>query len=429
MSEHGNREHEQVISEVRDVSITGAPETQADGRQGHSHTSAEGRNATSAEASERQAGGRRGRGRRRRWAAIAAGVLAGALVFVGVAAAAAGALMMHRVDSSMSLGDEAAEVKANLAVPKRDEPLYVLVMGLDLREGAAAERMAAAHPESAGKGRGSDGDVKSDAIMLVRVDAPNSKISVLTVPRDYPYTFDDGYIRKLNNAYSRSGAAGVLMAVRDLTGVEVSHYVEVRGSDLRELVDGLGGIDVDVPVTSELTNISGKTVQLEKGRHHLNGDEALALAGSRLLYLDTNSDAKRQSAGRAVVRGILDAILSRPAHEVPGVVAAAASCVKTDLSAAGIAAIAGSMGRDVEVYTGTGPNAGAINPYVDWERLSEGEHPWLCYVNDAGWKRVIEAFKRGDDIGKVSYEDDVVHFAGQPRSTWSKGPVEPKSGS
>ena len=399
MNKRGNKEQESASAEGRDAAVTAVPEPRP--------------------------GGRCGRIRRKRWVVIVAGVLAGILVFAG-GVAAAGALMIHRVDSSMSLGEQAEQVKANLATPVQDEPLYVLVMGLDLREGVAAERMAAAHPESAGKGRGSDGDVKSDAIMLVRVDAHNSKISILTVPRDYPYIFDDGFTRKLNSAYPRSGAAGVLKAVRDLTGVEVSHYAEVRGSDLVKLVDGLGGIEVDVPVTSELTNISGKTVRLEKGRHHLDGDEALALAGSRMLYLDTNSDAKRQSAGRAVAKGILDAMLSRPAHEVPGVVAAAASCVRTDLTAAEIVGIASKMGCDVKVYSGTGPNDGAQDPYVEWERRSESEHPWLCYVNDAGWKRVVKAFKRGDDISKVSYKDDVVHFAGQPRSTWSKGPVKPK---
>lgn len=394
-------------------------------RTRHRKTTNEGWDNTIVKAPDSQRSGRHKRHRRKRWAKVVIGIVVALLVVIGAAVAAI-AWYMNSLNSSMSLGEATDEIKANLAVAKENQPFYILVMGLDMREGEAADRVLASHADyDAAEGHGSGEFVKSDTIMLVRIDTLNSKVTLLTVPRDYPYTFEDGKIRKLNSSYVFGGAPGVINAVSDLTGLEISHYVEVRGSELVELVDGLGGITVNVPMTFDYNNIAGERVHLDEGLQHVNGDQALALAGMRVLYSGTNRDVKRQTAGRQVVEGIMDAVLSQPAVSIPGTVADAASCVKTDLSASDILDLARKMGGHATVYTGTGPNDGDIDPYVEGESEGDG-NLWLCYVNTAGWERVIQSFTSGEDIDEVSYKKDVVHYAGQPKDTWSKGLVEPE---
>ena len=363
--------------------------------------------------------------RRKRKARIIIGVIVGILAVVGIAFGAV-ALYINSLNSTMSLEDATGEIEKNLVVAKENEPFYVLVMGLDMREGAAADAVLAGHPEydPMELDHGSGEFVKSDTMMLVRVDTLNSKVSLLTIPRDYPYEFEDGKIRKLNNAYYLGGAPGVINAISDLTGLDISHYVEVKGTGLIDLINGLGGITVDVPKTFDYRNIAGEQVHLEQGLQNINGDQALALAGMRTLYSGTNRDVKRQTAGRQVVQGIIEAIMSRPAVEIPGTVADAAKCVKTDLSVTDIVDLANKMGRQVTVYAGTGPNDGDIDPYVIFDKVEDG-NPWLCYVNDDGWARVMNAFQMGEDISDMDYSKDVVHYAGQPESTWSKGLVKP----
>ena len=361
--------------------------------------------------------GRHGKKKKSHKGLIAVLVVLAVLIGGGAAGAA---WYLGSINNAMSLGDKADDIKEALAdIVEPDEAFYMLVLGIDAREGAAAERVLMNHPEyAADESHGSGETVTTDTIMLVRVDTKHSKVSLLTIPRDTPYTFKDGHIGKLNSVYSESGATGTIAAVQEITGLDIAHYTEVDAFGLIDLVDGLGGITVDVPIAFEYVNLAGDYVYLDAGVQQINGAQALALSGMRVLYDGKNRDVKRQAAGRQVVQGLLDAILSQPATEIPNTVKNAASCVKTDLSVSEIMDIVNEVGTKVDVITGSGPSAGSADPYV------EGE-PWLCYVNDDGWNRIIDAFTAGEDIGKVKFKGDVVHYAGQPKETWSEGLVKP----
>ena len=356
---------------------------------------------------------------RRKWPKVLAIVAAVIVVLVGAGAASA-ALYLNKVNNSMSLGEYTEEIKQALTEIPVSQPFYVLVLGSDMRQSIAAEEM-----EAAGKDIHDD----SDLIMLLRVDAPKSLVTMLSVQRDTPAISDDGTIQKLKYVYGKEGPTGSIKAVEKIAGVDITHYVEVHGTDLEELVDNLGGISVDVPMAFDYKTITGNQVHLEKGPQRLNGAEALAFANMRVLYEGDGGkqDMQRQSAARQVVTGIINAVRERPLAQIPDAVVNAAACVKTDFSTSDLIDLARIMGSSVTVYSGTSPNTGALNPYVYDERvLEEPHHPWLDYVNDAGWARVIATMNAGEDPSTVSYKDDVVHFAGQPEETWDQGPLKPE---
>ena len=180
---------------------------------------------------------------------------------------------------------------------------------------------------------------------------------------------------------------------------------------------------MDVPAAIGNTSVTNEIVNLEPGLQHLNGAQALALANIRHVY-KKNSDMNRQSSVRLIVKGIIDAILSRPAFEIPGAVADAAACVKTDMSTNELIQLVMMMKDNLVVYSGTGPYAGArdlwLTPNHDWN-----DALWYCYVNDDGWKRAQTVLDAGEDPGDITFKDDVVHFLGQPEETWAEGPVNP----
>lgn len=354
-----------------------------------------------------------------------------AIVAILAAAGIAVALYINSINNALSLGEDADEIKGALTATRHTEPFYMLVMGVDKREGYVPDSIREAYPDfdpddwyASNEGWGSDGYVKSDVIMLVRVDTDNSKVSLLSIPRDTPYLYDDGVIRGVNYAYATGGGPAVIRVVSDLTGLDISHYAEIDRWGLVELVDGLGGIDVNVPMSFDYTNLIGDPVHLEAGWQHLDGDQALALSGMRILYSD-KQDQRRQTAARQVVEGIIGAVVSQPATQIPGTVADAAACVATDMSVGDIADMAQKFGGGVAVYTGSAPAAGAKDPYAPYDPPKEG-YQWLTFVDEEGWARVMKAFTSGEDIGKVSYEGDKVHYAGQPKESWSRGLVPPE---
>ena len=354
-------------------------------------------------------------------------VLIGVVIAVVAILAAAGiavALYVNSINSAMSLGKDADEIKGALTATHHAEPFYMLLMGVDAREGAAADSILANDPEAdVEAGVGSDGAARSDTIMLVRVDVGAGTVSILTVPRDTPYVYGDGVIRGVNYAYADGGGAEVIKAVSDISGLDISHYVEIDANGMVDLVNGLGGIDEDVPMTFDYTNMIGDPVHLDAGWQHLDGDQALALSGMRTLYSD-KQDQRHQTAARQVVEGIIGAVVSQPAPQIPGTVADAAACVATDMSVGDIADMAQKFGSGVTVYTGSGPTAGAKDPYAPYDPPKEGVQ-WLNFVDDEGWARVMKAFTNGEDISQVSYKGDKVHYAGQPEETWDRGLVTP----
>ena len=70
-----------------------------------------------------------------------------------------------------------------------------------------------------------------------------------------------------------------------LFDVNIDYYAKINFKGVVQLVDALGGIDVDVDYSICEQNSSRKwgknTIYVEKGRQHLNGEQALAFARNR----------------------------------------------------------------------------------------------------------------------------------------------------
>ena len=117
-----------------------------------------------------------------------------------------------------------------------NQPFYMLLLGSDSREGSGTSTNATEQGDQQ----------RSDVIMLARIDAPNKQVTLVTVPRDTPYTMPDGSVQKINETYNVGGAALTIKAVSEVTGVPISHYANVHISELEAIVDSLGGIEVHV---------------------------------------------------------------------------------------------------------------------------------------------------------------------------------------
>ena len=325
--------------------------------------------------------------RRRKILATVAIVLAVVLVGGG----AAFGVFASQLDTRLALDqDQAAQVNDVLADADLNQPFYALVLGSDSREGSGTST----NPAMMGDNE------RSDVMILLRVDALNRQLTMLSIPRDTPYRLDDGSIVKINEVYNRDGAAGTIEAVSGLTGVSISHYAEVRFSEFQSMVDALGGVTVDVPIELSYKDaLTGETVTVEPGVQTLNGQQAQIFVRARHEY-GTDQDAHRQSAVRKMAAAIVDEVLSKPAYELPGTVLSLASCVGTDLRSGDIISLAmafASGSGSVTMYSGTGPTDGDINEAAGGI--------WLCYENPDGWRTLMQAVDAGEDPSGIDVED------------------------
>ena len=224
---------------------------------------------------------------------------------VGIAIAA----YMGSLSDSMKLDSEQqTELNSVLSESSAQEPFYILLLGSDARDADTASR--------------------SDTMILVRVDANVGKATLVSIPRDTKVEIEGHGTQKINAAYAFGGPAGAVKAVENLAGVDISHYAEIHFNELEAVVDQLGGIWVDIPISNNQTGASNTGVELNAGMQRLNGEQALAFARERYGY--NEGDFQRAENQRILVQALADTILSLPPTELPGTIQSLASCVSTD---------------------------------------------------------------------------------------------------
>lgn len=233
------------------------------------------------------------------------------IVVLCVAVGAAAALYMNSISDSMKMDSEQqSELDTVLSESTVQEPYYVLLLGSDARANDTTSR--------------------SDTMILVRVDANVGKATLVSIPRDTKVEIEGHGTQKINAAYAFGGPAGAVEAVENMAGIEISHYAEIHFDELEKAVDQLGGIWVDVPVSSNQTGSSHSKYQFSAGMQKMSGEQVLVFARERYGY--NEGDFQRAENQRIVVQSLADAVLSLPPTDLPGTVQSLANCISTDYS-------------------------------------------------------------------------------------------------
>ncbi|MGK5498268.1 LCP family protein [Streptomyces sp. URMC 125] len=174
--------------------------------------------------------------------------------------------------------------------PEKGEGTTYLIVGSDSREGMSDEEKKELHTGSA-EGK------RTDSMILLH-DGPQG-VTMVSLPRDSwvtipefkgsesGRTFPSRGAAKLNASYSMDGATLLVRTVEYNTGLRIDHYAEIGFGGFAEIVDAVGGVEMDIP-----RDIKDKKsgADFKKGRQTLNGAEALAFVRNRY---EAGSDLER----------------------------------------------------------------------------------------------------------------------------------------
>jgi len=115
----------------------------------------------------------------------------------------------------------------------------------------------------------------SDTNLLVAVDAKNSTINVLSLPRDTLLNVSWS-VKKLNNALHHGGFARTMEEVSRLLGIPVDFYVTVDLNAFVELIDAIGGVRFNIPVDMDYDDpYQDLHIHFPAGERLLSGEDAL----------------------------------------------------------------------------------------------------------------------------------------------------------
>lgn len=305
---------------------------------------------------------------RRRWKVALVAIALVAAVGLGAAFAA-----YQTVNGNLHLGIDQTLRDELVETDLAREPFYMLLLGTD----GSIEREADA----------SYGNTfRTDSIMLARIDPVNKKVSLVSIHRDSVVDLGRDYGKqKINAAHAFGGPALSVKAVSELAGVGISHYAEINFDGFKEIVDALGGVEVDVPVEINDDDAGG---HLNAGLQTLSGEEALILCRSRNTYgTYADPDSMRAANQRLVLSAIAKKMLSADVGTIASTVTALSQYVKTDLEVAdivGLAQIMKGLDSSSDIYTAMEP---VTSDYVDGG--------WYTYTVMDEWRAMIARMNQG----------------------------------
>ena len=118
----------------------------------------------------------------------------------------------------------------------------------------------------------------SDTNMLMRFDAENKTVDIVSLPRDT--LMSNGH--KLNSSYNNGGTEKLRSNIEDMLGVPVDFYVSVDLKGFITLIDQIDGVDFDVPEDMDYDDpYQDLHIHFKKGLQHLNGQQAMEVVRFR----------------------------------------------------------------------------------------------------------------------------------------------------
>ena len=121
----------------------------------------------------------------------------------------------------------------------------------------------------------------TDTLMVVSYDVGNQKLNLMSIPRDTMVNVSWD-IKKINSVYGMSGINGLKRHIGKLIGFTPDFYVKIDLNAFVKVVDLLGGVEVDVPVSMHYHDpAQGLSIDLEPGVQTLGGEQAMGLVRFR----------------------------------------------------------------------------------------------------------------------------------------------------
>jgi LCP family protein required for cell wall assembly len=227
--------------------------------------------------------------------------------------------------------------------PVDDNRINVLLTGIDRRGG-------------------SGWGYRTDTMIIVTVDPTNKTAGMLSIPRDLQVPIPSNGEDRINTAnvwgykykYPGGGQALLKRTIEANFGVPIDYHIMVDFQGFEEVIDTLGGIEVNVPKKLHDTKYPDpqpgdpygmRTVHFDPGQQHMDGERALQYARSRM----STSDFDRAKRQQQILLAIRDKALGlNLIPKLPTLAATMMDTVKTDMTLEEMIELA-RLGPDIDM--------------------------------------------------------------------------------
>ena len=209
-------------------------------------------------------------------------------------------------EDEMDWGEKEGEI-----IETADSVVNILLIGQDARPGQGRSR--------------------SDSMILVTFNTEAKTITMTSFLRDI-YVQIPGYGGdKLNHTYVYGGMTLLNETLEQNFGVQVDGNIEVDFSRFPEVIDLLGGVDLELRYDEAATvNYHTGRYVLGSGMQHMDGEQTLAY--SRIRKLDADADFSRTNRQRKVLNSLFEKFRDSSLITLLGLVDDLLPMIATDMS-------------------------------------------------------------------------------------------------
>lgn len=257
-------------------------------------------------------------------------------------------LKVNMALDKIAVGEEKGDAASQHSLSVTDRPFNIYISGIDVY-----------------------GDIdqksRSDVNLIATVNPDSHKILLTTTPRDY-YVPIPGVSGGERDKLTHAGNYGVetsMETLEELYGVEIPFYVRVNFTSVEEIVDVMGGIDVESELAFKTGKEAGEIVDVKEGMNHFNGKQALAFVRERksLPSGDNQRGKNQQALLTAMIKKAVSPMVVRYAN---GMINSVAGNAETNMSEAQIKSlirmqISTMKGWDIESVAAQGDDSRRMN--------------------------------------------------------------------
>ena len=168
----------------------------------------------------------------------------------------------------------------------------------------------------------------TDMLMLASFDPGSRGVALLSIPSNLWVTIPGYGPAPIDETYADGGARLTLRVVESVTHVPIPYYAAVGPDAVRQGIDALGGVSVDVPATMQLPTDS--TADSARGLQHLNG--AAAYEFMRLTNPDPGGDEGRMHRQQQLLLALKNQVLQPQTFvQIPAIVNTVGGSIATNL--------------------------------------------------------------------------------------------------
>ncbi len=196
--------------------------------------------------------------------------------------------------------------------------------------------------------------------VLARTDVDNKAISFIVLPTNLAVTCNDNQVHPLYKSEDIGGDAELISSVNNFFSISINHFVSINEEGLKNLVDLIGGVTINLPCAIDDPYASNRVFQA--GEINLDGQDALSILRTKNIG---GQNATRTNILTLFVASLLDKGLKNEGLDFANTISNLSNTIYCDVTSSDITSAADKMRpfSDIDIRATT--ISGAISKSTD----------------------------------------------------------------